>query len=93
MIMACGRRHRVDPDRQLGNRTGQEGIHMATIATDDGTSSAHRDSAYSRLPNELVRAANGIDYAYRDTGPGTSGSVPLVLCSTSAETSTTAIPH
>jgi pimeloyl-ACP methyl ester carboxylesterase len=57
---------------------------MPTIATDDGTSSAHRDSAYSGLPNELVRAANGIDYAYRDTspgasGPGASGSVPLVL--------------
>jgi len=52
---------------------------MATIATDDGTSSARGDSAYSGLPNELVRAANGIDYAYRDTGPGASGSVPLVL--------------
>ena len=52
---------------------------MATIATDDGTSSAHGDSAYSGLPNKLVRAANGIDYAYRDTGPGASGSAPLVL--------------
>ena len=52
---------------------------MATIATDDGTSSAHGDSAYSGLPNKLVGAANGIDYAYRDTGPGASGSVPLVL--------------
>ncbi len=52
---------------------------MATIATDDGTSSAHGDSAYSGLPNKLVRAANGIDHAYRDTGPGASGSVPLVL--------------
>jgi pimeloyl-ACP methyl ester carboxylesterase len=45
----------------------------------DGTSSAHRDSPYSGLPNKLVRAANGIDYAYRDTGPGGSGGVPLVL--------------
>jgi pimeloyl-ACP methyl ester carboxylesterase len=26
-----------------------------------------------------IPAANGIDYAYRDTGPGTSGGVPLVL--------------
>jgi len=52
---------------------------MATIATDDGTSSAHRDSPYAGLPNKLVRAANGIGYAYRDTGPGASGSVPLVL--------------
>jgi pimeloyl-ACP methyl ester carboxylesterase len=33
---------------------------------------------YSELPNELVRAANGIDYAYRDTGGG-EGTVPLVL--------------
>ena len=52
---------------------------MPTIATNDGTSSAHRDSTYSGLPNKLVRAANGIDYAYRDTGPGASGGVPLVL--------------
>jgi pimeloyl-ACP methyl ester carboxylesterase len=26
-----------------------------------------------------IPAANGIDYTYRDTGPGTSGGVPLVL--------------
>jgi pimeloyl-ACP methyl ester carboxylesterase len=31
---------------------------------------------YSELPNKLVSAANGIDYAYRDTG---DGAVPLVL--------------
>jgi pimeloyl-ACP methyl ester carboxylesterase len=54
-------------------------MHMPTIATNDDTSSARRDGPYSGLPNELVRAANGIDYAYRDTGPGTSGGVPLVL--------------
>ena len=35
-------------------------------------------TAYSELPNELVSAANGIDYAYRDTGGG-DGAVPLVL--------------
>ncbi len=35
-------------------------------------------TAYSELPNELVSAANGIDYAYRDTGAG-EGAVPLVL--------------
>jgi pimeloyl-ACP methyl ester carboxylesterase len=52
---------------------------MSTITTDDGTSSARRDSPYQGLPNKLVRAANGIDYAYRDTGPGPSGGVPLVL--------------
>ena len=33
---------------------------------------------YSELANELVRAANGVDYAYRDTGGG-EGAVPLVL--------------
>jgi pimeloyl-ACP methyl ester carboxylesterase len=32
--------------------------------------------SYSSLPNKLVSAANGIDYAYRDTG---EGAVPLVL--------------
>jgi pimeloyl-ACP methyl ester carboxylesterase len=31
---------------------------------------------YSELPNKLVSAANGINYAYRDTGEGTA---PLVL--------------
>ena len=35
-------------------------------------------SQYSGLPNKLVRAANGVDYAYRDTGPEASG-LPLVL--------------
>ena len=44
----------------------EEGIHMPTT------------SPYSGLPNKLVRAANGVDYAYRDTGPEASG-VPLVL--------------
>jgi pimeloyl-ACP methyl ester carboxylesterase len=52
---------------------------MPTIATGDGTSPARRDSPYSGLPNKLARAANGIDYAYRDTGPRASGGVPLVL--------------
>jgi pimeloyl-ACP methyl ester carboxylesterase len=33
---------------------------------------------YSELANQLVRAANGVDYAYRDTGGG-EGAVPLVL--------------
>ncbi|HYY18122.1 MAG TPA: alpha/beta hydrolase [Streptosporangiaceae bacterium] len=41
-------------------------------------------SQYSGLPNKLVRAANGVDYAYRDTGPeasspGAANTVPLVL--------------
>jgi pimeloyl-ACP methyl ester carboxylesterase len=33
---------------------------------------------YSELANQLVRAANGVEYAYRDTGGG-EGMVPLVL--------------
>jgi pimeloyl-ACP methyl ester carboxylesterase len=41
-------------------------------------------SPYSGLPNKLVTAANGVDYAYRDTGPeasgpGASNAVPLVI--------------
>ena len=52
---------------------------MSTIETNDGTSQAHGDGPYSGLPNKLVRAANGIDYAYRDTGLGAGGGVPLVL--------------
>jgi pimeloyl-ACP methyl ester carboxylesterase len=46
------------------------------------TDSARGDGRYSGLPNKLVRAANGIDYAYRDTGAGdgqSAGGVPLVL--------------
>ena len=35
-------------------------------------------NGYSQLPNELVSAANGVEYAYRDTGGG-EGMVPLVL--------------
>ena len=37
------------------------------------------DRAYSRLPNQAVTAADGIDYAYRDTGGGAGGTLPLVL--------------
>jgi pimeloyl-ACP methyl ester carboxylesterase len=47
--------------------------------TDDGTGSAHRGGPYPALPNKLVKAGNGIDYAYRDTGPEGGGGVPLVL--------------
>ena len=45
----------------------EEGSHMPTTT-----------SQYSGLPNKLVKAANGVDFAYRDTGPEASG-VPLVL--------------
>jgi pimeloyl-ACP methyl ester carboxylesterase len=33
---------------------------------------------YAKLPNEVVKASNGVHYAYRDTGGG-EGRVPLVL--------------
>jgi pimeloyl-ACP methyl ester carboxylesterase len=42
---------------------------MAAITVDD--------FAYSGLPNKLVSTANGVDYAYRDTGG--EGGVPLIL--------------
>ena len=37
---------------------------------------AANDRAYSTLPNKLVSAPNGVDYAYRDTG---TGETPVVL--------------
>jgi pimeloyl-ACP methyl ester carboxylesterase len=37
------------------------------------------DRAYSGLPNKAVSAADGIDYAYRDTGGEADGTLPLVL--------------
>jgi pimeloyl-ACP methyl ester carboxylesterase len=43
------------------------------------TTSNAADRAYSDLPNKAVSAADGIDYAYRDTGGGASGNLPLVL--------------
>jgi pimeloyl-ACP methyl ester carboxylesterase len=38
-------------------------------------------TGYAALPNDRVSAANGVEYAYRDTGGGTApaGAVPLVL--------------
>jgi pimeloyl-ACP methyl ester carboxylesterase len=35
-------------------------------------------ASYAELPNRLVSGGNGVDYAYRDTGP-TTGGLPLVL--------------
>ena len=48
---------------------------MPTTTTNDDTSPATA-VAYSQLPNELVSAGTGVDYAYRDAG---AGAVPLVL--------------
>ena len=36
-------------------------------------------TAYSSLPNELLSAANGVDYAYRDTSGGSDGAIALIL--------------
>jgi pimeloyl-ACP methyl ester carboxylesterase len=47
------------------------------MTANDGTTSSYRDGTYSGLPNKLVSAANGVDYAYRDSGG--EGGVPLVL--------------
>jgi pimeloyl-ACP methyl ester carboxylesterase len=52
---------------------------MPEIDINEGTSSAHGGGSYSGLPNKVVRAANGIDYAYRDTGQRGGGEAPLVL--------------
>jgi pimeloyl-ACP methyl ester carboxylesterase len=51
---------------------------MPGITADNRTSPAVGNGAYADLPNKMIRAANGIDYAYRDTDPG-AGGVPLVL--------------
>jgi len=37
------------------------------------------DSAYASRPNQRVAAANGVAYAYRDTGPADGDALPLVL--------------
>ena len=36
-------------------------------------------ATYSSLPNELLSAANGVDYAYRDTSGGSDGAAALIL--------------
>jgi pimeloyl-ACP methyl ester carboxylesterase len=50
---------------------------MPATTTNDGPGPASRDRTYAGLPNKLVSAGNGIDYAYRDAGAG--GAVPVVL--------------
>jgi pimeloyl-ACP methyl ester carboxylesterase len=37
------------------------------------------DKGYSALPNRVISGANGVDYAYRDTGENGLDGVPLVL--------------
>ena len=50
-----------------------------TASTSNTTSPAHGGSSFSDLPNLLVSAANGINYAYRDTGLADGTRAPLVL--------------
>lgn len=50
-----------------------------TATTESTTSPAHEGDSYSSLPNLQVSAANGVDYAHRDTGPDNASGVPLVL--------------
>lgn len=40
---------------------------------------AYEGGSYSGLPNLQVSASNGINYAYRDTSPGNTSGIPLVL--------------
>ena len=50
-----------------------------SASTETTTSPADEGGSYSDLPNLQIGAANGIDYAYRDTSPGHTAGVPLVL--------------
>ena len=53
--------------------------HEVPASIDTTTGPAHQGGSYSGLPNLQVGAANGIDYAYRDTGPENPAGAPLVL--------------
>ena len=66
----CGRRE---------TRTSDLKGPIMTASTETAASPAHRGGSYSDLPNLRVGAANGLDYAYRDTSPGNTAGVPLVL--------------
>ena len=52
---------------------------MTTITPESGSNPAYSGRSYSGLSNKLVKAANSVDYAYRDTGPTAGDGVPLVL--------------
>ena len=67
------------PDRQLRNEPNRKEFACPRSRPTTAPVRHTGEGPSSGLPNKLVRAANGIDYAYRDTGPGASGGVPLVL--------------
>jgi pimeloyl-ACP methyl ester carboxylesterase len=52
--------------------------YRAVSHQDEDSALRNDNEGYAELPNKLVSAANGIEYAYRDTGGG-EGAVPLVL--------------
>jgi pimeloyl-ACP methyl ester carboxylesterase len=54
---------------------------MLIPVPDERTEPTAMTTGYSQLPNELISAVNGVDYAYRDTGAAGAGqgAVPLVL--------------
>ena len=52
---------------------------MTTITPENGSNPAYSGRSSSGLSNKLVKAANSVDYAYRDTGPAAGDGVPLVL--------------
>jgi pimeloyl-ACP methyl ester carboxylesterase/predicted enzyme related to lactoylglutathione lyase len=75
------REHGETPDEAVksANRYMDEVLHVAALLvhSSEGIGRAAMAKGYSELANESVSAANGIDYAYRDTGG--DGGVPLVL--------------
>jgi pimeloyl-ACP methyl ester carboxylesterase len=52
---------------------------MQTVTSDSGTATARQETSYVALPNKRITAANGIEYAYRDTGAKDGTGVPSVL--------------
>src|SRR5271166_2857817 len=63
----------VSPDCLVREQTRQHARHQRT---DRSGTAMTMSPTYSELPNKLVNAPNGIDYAHRDAG---DGQVPLVL--------------
>jgi pimeloyl-ACP methyl ester carboxylesterase len=49
---------------------------MTAVTENDST---HEGASYSVLPNKRIKAANDVDYAYRDIGSTARDDVPLVL--------------
>jgi pimeloyl-ACP methyl ester carboxylesterase len=68
---------RFDDDRSSTRARGRLDMTASSDVTADPTD---QGGSYSALPNLSVSAANGIDYAYRDTSPSSGNTdVPLVV--------------